>query len=259
MKKYVTVWKLLLNRAIQRLFEYRADFFAWALVSAGWTMFQVVFYNIIFLQTSNIAGWSKPEVFLLLGTYMIIDSATWAFFWPNIEAYTESIFDGTLDYLLLQPIDTQFRLSVRYFGFTNLPRLLIGIYLVTTNWPAHVTTGTFSLYIAMLIVALFTVYSLWFFSATFTFWAEKLDNIIEIVPALRSLWSTPSDVFSGVISTVFTVIIPLALISTVPSRILLGKLRIQELAILVIFTIALTALTRWFFKFAVKRYAGVGS
>ncbi|KKT97935.1 MAG: hypothetical protein UX00_C0007G0195 [Microgenomates group bacterium GW2011_GWB1_45_17] len=135
MKKYFSIWLHFAKISLQRLFEYRADFFLWSLVSTGWTIFSLLFYQILFLQTSNIAGWNKQQMLVFAGTYMIIDAATWSIFWRNIQNYTESIFNGTLDFLLLQPIDAQFRLSVRHISFTNVPRLIIGIILLALNLP----------------------------------------------------------------------------------------------------------------------------
>ena len=258
MKKYFSIWLHFAKISLQRLFEYRADFFLWSLVSTGWTIFSLLFYQILFLQTSNIAGWNKQQMLVFAGTYMIIDAATWSIFWRNIQNYTQSIFNGTLDFLLLQPIDAQFRLSVRHISFTNVPRLIIGIILLALNLPT-VTLSQVLMYIALIFLSMGVIYTLWFFTATFTFWVEKLDNIIEIVPTLRRIWSMPSDIYSGFVSAMLTIIIPLALITTTPTRVLLHQFRWQELVVLLTFFIILFGATRAFFHYSVKKYSGIGS
>lgn len=259
MKKYLTIWIQSVKFSIQRLFEYRTDFFVWSLVSLGWTTFSLVFYQIMFLQTDTIAGWTKNEVFLLIATYMIIDSATWSIFWRNVQNYTRSIFDGTLDLLLVRPVDAQFRLSTQHISFTNLPRLAIGIYMLVHYLPRALTVQQIVVYIMFILISLIIVYAMWFFTATFAFWVEKLENVIEIVPTMRHLWSTPADVYTGPIAAIFTIIFPVALITTVPTRVLLNTMRWQEIVILLTFTVIVLLSTRFFFNYSIKKYSGAGA
>ena len=173
--------------------------------------------------------------------------------------YVEAIFQGTLDFLLLQPIDPQFRLSTRHISFTNIPRLLIGIGIIAIYVPKDVTLTQLVVYAVLVMLGSLLIYLLWFLVATVTFWVDKLDNIIEIVPTLRRIWSVPADVYSGPLSTLFTLLVPLALITTTPSRVLFQVFRLDEIAILGVFTLGVFVLTRWFFWLSLKRYSSVGS
>ncbi len=240
MKKYFRVFIEFMKLSIQRFIEYRFDFVVWSIISTAWTIFSILFYEILFSQTTSIAGWSKPEVFVLVGTYLLIDSVTWSVFYLNMRRYVEVINTGALDVLLLQPLDIQFRLSTRHMSPNNFMRVVLGLYLLWKYVPANVQLWQIGLYLLFILLAMLVIYCLWFFSATFTFWAEKFDNIIEVVPVMRSIWFAPADVYSGLLSTLFTVIIPLALITTVPSRILIGHIRLPEVGIFLIFTLVRT-------------------
>lgn len=244
--------------SIQRMVEYRADFILWSAVSLFWTFFSLLFYNILFLQTPTIAGWSKPQMYLLIGVFMIIDSATWGLFWRSIKTYVDSIFDGKLDFVLVQPIDPQFQLSVKYASFTQLPRLCIGIFLAIRYLP-QIDLFQVIMFIILITIVLLIIYLLWFLTATITFWVEKLENITEIVPSLRMIWNFPSDVYSGSLGTLLTVILPLALISTTPTRFLLHDYAWNEVITLVVFATALFIITRLFFLYSLKKYSSVGS
>ncbi|MBI5151430.1 MAG: ABC-2 family transporter protein [Candidatus Pacebacteria bacterium] len=259
MKKYIQVLSQFFRFSLQQLLEYRADLFLWGLVSTGWTLFSLLFYEILFLQTTNVAGWSKEHMYVFLGIFMIIDTATWSFFWRNMQMYARSIFDGSLDFLLLQPIDVQFRLSFRHLSFTNMPRLFIGMFLVMTHLRPFPDLLHALLFICLLTFSIFLIYLLFFFVTTCTFWVDKLDNIVEIVPALRRIWSIPSDIYSGPISALLTIVIPLGLITTVPTRLLLNTDRWDQTIVLMIFCIIFFLLTRAFFHFSIKKYSSVGS
>lgn len=258
MKKYVMIWILMTKISIQRMVEYRADFMLWSAVSLFWTFFSLLFYNILFLQTPTIAGWSKPQMYLLIGVFMIIDSATWGLFWRSIKTYVDSIFDGKLDFVLVQPIDPQFQLSVKYASFTQLPRLCIGIFLAIRYLP-QIDLFQVIMFIILMTIVLLIIYLLWFLTATITFWVEKLENITEIVPSLRMIWNFPSDVYSGPLGTLLTVMLPLALISTTPTRFLLHDYAWNEVITLVVFATILFIITRLFFLYSLKKYSSVGS
>lgn len=258
MKKYWLVFNAYLKMSFQKFIIYRGDLLVWAGVSIGWTLFSLIFYQILFLQVPTIAGWTKEQVFILVGIYMIIDTFTWSFFWRNMQMYVESIFTGTLDFQLIKPIDTQFLLSFQHIGFTNMPRMIVGFFMLGI-YLKEVQPLYLFFSIVMSFFSLLVIYALWFFTSTFTFYVEKLDNIIEIVPAMRRVWSIPSDVFSGPVGALFTIIIPLALISTTPSRILLGQIKWIEILILPSFALLLFVGSRKFFHHAIKKYSSVGS
>ena len=258
MKKYVIIWTQMMKISIQRMVEYRTDFVLWSAISLFWTLFALLFYDIVFLQTPTIAGWSKPQVYLLIGVYMIVDSATWGIFWRSIKTYVDSIFDGKLDFVLVQPIDSQFQLSVKYASFTQVPRLCIGIFLALKYLPP-INLFQFVMFLILMVIVLLIIYLLWFLTATITFWVEKLENITEIVPSLRRIWNFPSDVYSGPLGTLLTVILPLALISTTPTRFLLHDYAWNEVITLVVFATILFVITRFFFLYSLKKYSSVGS
>lgn len=249
----------MLGVSAQRFLEYRSDFLMWSSVSIAWTLFMLLFYEILFLQSPTIAGWTRQQMYLFIGTYMIVDSTIWGLFWRNIQSYVEAIFQGTLDFLLVQPLDPQFRLSTRHISFTNIPRLLIGVGIIVIYLPTQITMTQIVVYTGLVMLGALLIYLLWFLVATFTFWVDKLDNIVEIVPTLRRIWSVPADVYSGPLSMIFTLVVPLALITTTPARVLFQVFRLDEIAILGVFTLGVFALTRWFFWISLKRYSSVGS
>jgi ABC-2 type transport system permease protein len=258
MMQYWKVFLSMLRYTSQRVLLDRWNVFVWILVSLGWSLFTVFFYEVVFMHTTMIAGWSKNDVYIFLASYMIVDTFTWAFFWRNMQLYVESIYDGTLDTVLVQPIDPQFRLSMRHFGITNLPRMIIGLFFLWKYAPA-VSLTQIALFWLMIFVGIGIIYSVWFFTATFTFWFGKMESVIEIVPVLRRIWSMPADVYTGPISAILTIIVPLGLIATTPARFLLREYRWDEVALLFIFAFLSFMVSRWFFHFSIKRYAGVGS
>lgn len=258
MNKYIGITRQVLSMSIQRLVEFRKNFVLWTVVSTAWTVFSLFFYQILFGQSSTIAGWSHHDMYILIGTYMFIDSFTWILFWNPIRMYIEAIFNGTLEFYLIKPADSQFLISMHRISFTNLSRMVIGLYLLFTN-VGQISFAQGVLFVVFVLCSLLTIYSIWFFSATWAIWVERLSNVKEVVPALRSVWSVPAEVYSGPIGAILTVAVPLALISSVPAKSLLNQFNFREIAIFVTMAIVTFSTARLFFFHSMKRYASAGS
>jgi ABC-2 type transport system permease protein len=239
------------------LFEYRADFFIWTAVSLLWTSVNLLFYQVIFHQTNAIGTWSKDDVMALAGTMFIIDFVFWGYLYRCMRDFSQLVFQGSFDYVLIKPIDPQLQLLFNRFGINNINRAFVGIYLLWRY--AHLTWATILPYVLLLILSLVFVYSIWFFIMVLVFYLERVYNLLEIIPNLKRAWSFPSEAYSHFGGLFFTLFIPLALVSTVPSAFSVGRLVWSDLFLLILFTAAAFAGARWFYFFSLKKYSSAGS
>lgn len=243
-----------------RLLEYRLDFFFWLFVSTMWTVFNLFFFTIITNVSGEVAGWTLPEMYLLMGVFNILDAFIWSFFYYNMMEYTNGIFSGELNKVLLKPVDPQFWLMTQNNNYANTLRFLIGMSI--TVWAAvqlqlRPSPAQVLLFVLLLGLSACFIYFLWFIVSTLSFWVEKLDNINEIVPNLRRTFQVPHQVYTGILSTILTVILPLGLLGSVPSEVLLGRVTSwSTVGYLVLFTVGLGLLSRIFFRSSLKKYAG---
>lgn len=247
---------------LQIMMEYRADFFFWCVVSTLWTVFHLFFFTIFLNVRGEIGGWQRPQLILLLGTFTTIDGFIWSFIYHNMRNYTQVVYKGELDLLLVRPVDPQFFLTTSRNTYSNIFRFLIGMMLVGYGVRLLEIPLTVSLllgYVALLCVSLLFIYTLWFVVATAVFWVEKLDSVNDIVPELRRTFEVPHTIYTGVASTVFTVVLPLGLVTSVPSEWLLTGQFTPRFAYFALFTLGFFWLSRKFFWFSLQRYQGNGS
>lgn len=247
---------------LMRLFEYRTDFYFWSFVSTLWTIFNFFLFEVLMSATGSIAGWSLAEGFILVATFTILDSVIWGMIFHNMWDYTHSVFQGTLDQVLLKPLDTQFLVSTQKNSFTNAFRLLIGIWALW--WYAQQLSTPPAWwewlgYLGLFIVGVLFLYSLWFIVATCAFYVERLNNVNDIVPSMRRIFQMPRSIYTGVFSTLVTVIVPLTLITSLPSEFLIGRGSWVWTGYFTVFTLILLVVSRRFFKFSLKRYQSAGS
>lgn len=247
---------------LMRTFEYRADFFFWGFVSALWTGFNFFFFDILVSVSGNIGGWTKYEMYIILAVFTILDAFTWSFFASNMRNYSRTVFNGEFNQLLLKPIDAQFMLMTQNNSYNNIFRFFIGFGMLLwglslLNYqPTLIQTIMF---ILVMLLAFFFVYALWFIITTFSFYVEKLENINEVLPSLRRAWQVPRSVYTGLISTLFTFVLPIGIITSIPSEVLLGKTSYWWILYFLVITLVTLLISRIFFKLSIKNYTGVAN
>lgn len=237
------------------------DFFFWTFVSAMWTGFDFFFFFLILQVNGTIGGWSTAEMYVFVSTFTLIDAFFWSFLYANMRVYTRQIFSGDFTHVLLKPIDAQYLVSVQDNSYTNVSRLIIGT--AALLWSLHqlpyrVTIANAVLYLFFLCVSIFFLYCLYFLIATCAFWFEKLESISDMLPSSQRLWQVPRSIYTGAASVFFTVLLPLGLIVSVPSEILLGKNIWQIALYFLAFTCALFLIGRVFFLYSTRKYSSLG-
>ncbi len=120
MRRYIDIYSIMLRNSLIREMSFKANFLLWMIVEVLWFCGQIVFFSIIFGQVDRIGDWTKWEVVLLVGTHQMIAQLFQGFFFVNIANIPELVRTGKLDSLLVLPIDSQFAVSTKQFGFNFL-------------------------------------------------------------------------------------------------------------------------------------------
>lgn len=261
LKKYWHLFWFFRKTSLMKMTAYRTDFFFWFFVSLMWTSFNFFFFSLLIRLSNNIAGWFTWELYTLLSIFTMVDAFTWSLMYNNMNPYTSDIFQGRLSNLLTKPIDTQFVIMTRETSYNNVPRFFVGLFALF--WSLHKLNYTPNLASIILFVLTFSagvllVYTIWFAIATLAFWVERLDNINNIVPGMRRIWQVPRQVYGGFTSTFLTVILPLGLVSSIPSEVLLNKPTGIWTSYLIVISFIFFILARKFFHFSIKKYTSVG-
>ncbi len=241
---------------------YRKDVALWAVVSIIWTLFNFFFFSVLVQVRGEIAGWSQSQMFVLIGVFTILDAFIWSWLSSSMQQMTESIYLGSLDLVLVRPVDTQFYLSFSRFNYTNLVRITLGLSVLLINLrllQLYPTILQWLLAITTMAASLTVLYSFWFMASTFAFFADRMENIHEVIPSLRRFMEVPAPVFQGFLGKFLTFVLPILILTNVPANILLGRIPYRLVAYLFVFAVATVLVTRWWFHHCLRHYSGVGS
>ena len=110
-----------------------------------------------------------------------------------------------------------------------------------------------------IICSICILYSLWFFISTTTIWFVKTWNATEVLRSFLYIGRFPLNSFSLSIRLFFSIVIPIAFITTIPSEVFLGISQIWKILLEVIVTIVFLSSSRKFWLFALKFYTSASS
>src|SRR5215510_7306006 len=158
------VLSALLKINIQMSLAYRADTLINILLNLMWLGWELLSLNIIFNNTKTIGGWGFPELVALLGVFRLVNTLMVALIWPNTEKFNQSIRDGSMDYTLLQPVNSLFLVTFSRITVWRIWDLILAIILIVTG--INLTGGStdplqIPAFILLTVSGAIIIYSLW--------------------------------------------------------------------------------------------------
>ena len=252
----------LLKINVQMSLAYRADTIINILLNLMWLGWELLSLSIIFNNTTTIGGWGFPELVALLGVFRLVNTMMIALIWPNTEKFNQSIRDGSMDYTILQPVNSMFLVSFSRITVWRVWDLVLAIVLISVG--IHLSGDSVTLlqilsFILLAISGVIVIYSLWIVLIALTFWFTKFDNNVTIMQALLDSGRYPVTVYPVWMRIIVTYIIPIAVATTVPLQALRGELNLSRILIFVGIGIVSFLVASQVWKAGLKRYSGASS
>ena len=102
-------------------------------------------------------------------------------------------------------------------------------------------------------------FSVWFFISTTTIWFVKTWNATEVLRSFLYIGRFPLNSFSFSLRVFFSIFIPIAFITTIPSEVFLGLSQLWKILLEVIVASVFLITSRKFWLFALKFYSSASS
>lgn len=260
MRRYLYALKLFWSSAIAAELEYRVNFAIAALSSLG-NLAGSWFSLFLFYRTDyNFAGWKWEEALVVLGAFTILQGFSSTFLAPNLNRIVRHVEEGTLDFVLLKPISSQFWLSARTVSPWGLPDIALGLALIV--YAGSQLSLPLQNYFASAIPLLFgmlSLYSLWFMLGATSIWFVKIYNVTEVLRGLLEAGRFPMVAYPTVYRFFFTFIVPVAFLTTVPAEAFLGRVETVWIVGSLLLAIALLLVSIAFWRFALRFYTSASS
>ena len=231
LKTYRRVFGTFFRNSLVREMSFRSNFVITIVTRGFWFTVQFVMFDLIFRNVDQIKDWSREEYFGFMATGMLINGIVETFFMPNCARFSELIRTGDLDFVLLKPIDTQFLVSLEKMELPMVSQVVFSGALLSYSISAagHIVTSAEVLMYGFLIVAaVMFFYSLMIGLAATSVFFGRNQGLLDFWFYVTIFARYPSSIYSGsptaeVFRFLFSYVVPILLVVTVPARVLLGK------------------------------------
>jgi viologen exporter family transport system permease protein len=261
MSRYLRVLWLFWQTSLASELEYRLNF-ALAFVSSLCHLVGNVFgLSLFYTGSGSLGGWPFEQALLVMGFFTTLQGMSRVLLSPNLARIVEHVRTGTLDFVLLKPIDTQIWLSTRRISPWGLPDVLFGLgTVVYAAVRLSLPPGRLLLAAGPFVLSAVIQYSLWFSLASISIWYVKVHNVTEVLNGLLAAGRYPIDALpAGAYRFVFSFVIPVALLTTVPARVALGEEAGRWLLFSAGFAACAFVFSRQLWRFALRYYTSASS
>jgi ABC-2 type transport system permease protein len=180
--------------------------------------------TVIYEHTQSIAGWTKYQMVLLVGTSMLIQRFLMGFFWSSIFEMGRNIRSGNFDFYLAQPGNVMFMATTRKLDPDSLLNSLVAAAVViyaARQLGLDPSAGQIALYALMVLCGVVIHYSILVLSISLAFWLTSAQGIEGIYFTLTEFSRLPRAAFTGIATQMlFVWLLPVVMITNVPASLL---------------------------------------
>ena len=224
MLHYAKIWAASARYSITRTLMFRGDFFVWSLVELFWMSVNILTITIIYEHTHAIAGWTKYQMVLLVGTSMLIQRFLMGFFWSSIFEMGRNIRSGNFDFYLAQPGNVMFMATTRKLDPDSLLNSLVAAAVViyaARQLGLDPSAVQIALYALMVLCGVVIHYSILVLSISLAFWLTSAQGIEGSYFTLTEFSRLPRAAFTGIATQMlFVWLLPVVMVTNVPASLL---------------------------------------
>jgi ABC-2 type transport system permease protein len=259
---YVRLLRLFVTTELQFALEYRVNFaleILQMLVVAGTSVAAVL---ILFSYTKVMNGWTLGQMIVLLGVYYMVQGAEELVMQPSFQRFMEHVREGTLDFVLLKPVSSQFMVSFRHFETVQSLLVVLGLVITVVGVAGLASAITLASAVAFaltLACGFVLIYALLLVLSTLAFWFVRVDNLLAIFWAFIDAGRFPVDIYPGWLRITMSTIIPVGIAVTVPAKAIAGLVDPASVVSIVAAAVIAFTVSRLFWRRGLRAYTGASA
>jgi ABC-2 type transport system permease protein len=264
--RYPRLWMAFARYSLTGELAFRGNFIAKITVELLWLGIMLFFYRTVFAKTSVVAMWTEAQYLFFVGCYFALEGVIETFFLGNCLEFAEMIRSGDLDFQLLKPIDEQFLISCKSVDWSTMLNILLGFIVMGLSlWGADWTFDPIRLltFPLLFICGVMLAYSFLLMLSAGSVWLTRNQSLMELWWLFTTLMRYPRDIYTHTwaapISFVFSFLVPIMLVVHVPAASMVKVFDPWICVFTVAATVAMLAISRWWLRFALRRYRSASS
>jgi len=218
--------------------------------------------GLVFTKTTHLNDWTQPELLAVMGVHILMGGVIQTFIQPNMVRLMTDVREGTLDFVLTKPEDAQVLVSIREVKIWQAVDVLIGLIVLgigVAQVQASIGLVQAVAFAVALLLGAAMIYCFWLILTTGAFWIVRMDEIHELFDGVYQSRRWPVTIYPGWLQISLTYLVPIAFAVTVPAEAITARLTVETLAIAAVFAVILVLITRAWWRFGLRHYAGASA
>jgi ABC-2 type transport system permease protein len=259
---YTRLTGLMMKNCLVREMQFKSNFLVRLFTEMMWLVMQFIYIQVMYGQTGQIAGWTKWDMIVLMGTNHVITQLFEGLFYENCTKLTDQIRQGDLDFNLIKPINTQFLVSLRYTDYSSIVNTSVGIGVIL--YALHqmgmtVGFGGALLFTVLVVNSVLIYYAILFSLSIWTFWIGRSNNLMELYWQFGQFSRYPGEIYPWLLRRALQTVVPMLVVSNIPAGVLIHKLEGEGIVWAFTIGIVFMAYTVWLWQKGLQRYRSASS
>lgn len=238
--------------------EYRVDLVSGTVVSAIWLAISVAPTLIVASHTGDASGWTLPRLLFVQAVWYLLDAVVWMLLMVNVTEWSTAVRMGTLDALLLRPVNSLVLCSLGQLNVQDIPKVFLALGL--GGWAVALGGGPVGLLptIAALIAVCAALVLMWAVGVLANYKAisqVSFDGMFALF-AVHNLARVPVPLYGPVLRALLTAVVPVAFLTTVPAQLFFDDTSLWLAVVAAGLAAAAVALTTRLWQAELRRYSG---
>ena len=238
--------------------EYRVDLVTGTFISIIWLGISVAPMLVVAAHTDGAGGWTLPRLLLLQAVWYLLDALVWVALVGNVGYWDEYVRMGTLDGLLLRPVNSLVVCSLSRLHVPDIPKIVLAIGLGVVaigmgGGPVSVLASLSAL--VATICALVLMWAAAVLCNCKTISQVQFDGWSAVFAA-QNLARVPVPLYGPVLRVLLTAVVPIAFLATVPAQLFFGDQAAWVALVAVALAVGAVKLTSVVWRRELRKYAG---
>lgn len=242
--------------------QYRANLAVQIIHSSLSLVTGLVAIWLVFSHTTDLVGWSQPELLVVMGIHVMVGGVLRSFIEPNMRRLMNEVELGTFDYVMTKPVDAQVLSSIRELRVWNLVDVVLGAVVLgygLFGLAADANALDALLFALTLGAGVVMVYCVWLMITSTAFRVVRSEEVLNLFEGLYQTGRWPVSVYPLWLRGTLTFLVPLAFAITVPAESLTGRLDSTTVLLALGFCLVLLLITRAVWLLNLRHYSGASA
>lgn len=238
----VNLYKILFKQSLKETLMYKTTTVLTVIFGILFYIIDLIVGVVYFSFSSNIYGWKLINYFNLVTTTNLISYGYQFLFVAAHENLADEILDGNLDQYLIKPINSFIFYIIYRVDFASMINFIVAAIVEGVIFTViKINLINLLIYIVYIVLGIIFLFAINQIATTLTFWFPNLTAILGIPEYLMDIGARPAQIYPRIIQNIFSLLIPILLITNVPVKNCTGHLNLIAATWILIIDLVLIA------------------